>query len=224
MFLGASLWNLFYGLVAGESFTALLRDSRIWLVAAVGLIFLVSLKITSLRRVQPLLFLGCSIIPYMELSAGLYGFGLFTVGVVLLFLDGFFSTRRILKPVLLFVFLIAVIVVSAIVGGGNIKGAVSVIFFIMVFFAFLLIAFQQRVIVYLKADKPLLSLTAKGLHPMERAYTLTLLKGKSLKEIAFKYQVSESTVRNALSRTYRKLGIRDKSELLVLAEKYQIKD
>jgi DNA-binding CsgD family transcriptional regulator len=68
-----------------------------------------------------------------------------------------------------------------------------------------------------------LSLTERGLGRMERQYVLDTLSGKSVKEIAFQYNISESTVRNTLAKSYRKLGITGMVGLATLAERHTIK-
>lgn len=54
-----------------------------------------------------------------------------------------------------------------------------------------------------------LSLDAAALSGRERAFAEALLAGRSVKETAYEWGVSESTVRNTLARAYKKLGVRD---------------
>lgn len=67
-----------------------------------------------------------------------------------------------------------------------------------------------------------LSLESFGLTPKERIYVLEFLGGKQIKEIASDHGVAASTVRNALSLAYKKLGISSKAELLALGAYYRI--
>ncbi|MBL8965381.1 MAG: hypothetical protein JNG85_00150 [Spirochaetaceae bacterium] len=76
--------------------------------------------------------------------------------------------------------------------------------------------------VYLKEPKPRLSLDDKGLSPAEKTYVLAVLAGRNHKEIAVDYEVSDSTVRNTISRAYQKLEVSDKAGLAVLAERFEI--
>jgi DNA-binding CsgD family transcriptional regulator len=55
-----------------------------------------------------------------------------------------------------------------------------------------------------------------SLSPRESEYVHEIIMGSSPKEIAGAHGVSHSTVRNTLSRAYKKLGVRDCGELLVL--------
>ncbi|MDP3179785.1 MAG: LuxR C-terminal-related transcriptional regulator, partial [Spirochaetaceae bacterium] len=98
------------------------------------------------------------------------------------------------------------------------------VFFITVFLAFLYLAFNERVVVYLKETKPRLSLTDKGLSQAERTYIRALTVGQSLKEIAAAANISESTVRNTLSRAYKKLEVEDKTELAKMMERHELVD
>jgi DNA-binding CsgD family transcriptional regulator len=92
----------------------------------------------------------------------------------------------------------------------------------MVVAIFILLAKDQGRLLYLKEPKVKLSLDAKGLAEAERLYISSVIAGKSVKEVAFEFAVSESTVRNTLSRAYKKLGVTSKSGLATLAEKYEI--
>lgn len=67
-----------------------------------------------------------------------------------------------------------------------------------------------------------LSLESFRLTPKERTYALEYLAGKRIKEIASDHGVASSTVRNALSLAYKKLGISDSAELLALGAYYRI--
>lgn len=53
------------------------------------------------------------------------------------------------------------------------------------------------------------SLDAAALSERERAFAGALLAARSVKETAYEYGVSESTVRNTLARAYKKLGVTD---------------
>jgi len=54
-------------------------------------------------------------------------------------------------------------------------------------------------------------------------YIQALDQGISPKEIAAEHKISDSTVRNTLARAYKKLGVKDKSELTSLTAKHMIK-
>lgn len=136
----------------------------------------------------------------------------------MLFRLGFFEHRPLLKVILGILYLFGCEILGVVITGRNLllDGAPP-IFFISVFLLFLYILFRDKIVVYLKEPLPKLSLRGRGLSAAERSYVLELAKGRSLKEIAFDYEVSESTVRNTLSRAYRKLGTKDMTELVALA-------
>ena len=74
----------------------------------------------------------------------------------------------------------------------------------------------------LQKGKALLSLGAKGLSEAEQLHILATIGGKSVKETAFEFGITESTVRNTLARAYKKLGVSGKAGLAALAEKYDV--
>jgi DNA-binding CsgD family transcriptional regulator len=68
-----------------------------------------------------------------------------------------------------------------------------------------------------RRKKPRVSLSSKGLAEIEALYAIAFIRGKSVKQIALEYTVSESTVRNTLSHVYKKLGVIDRVGLLTMA-------
>jgi DNA-binding CsgD family transcriptional regulator len=75
---------------------------------------------------------------------------------------------------------------------------------------------------YIREPKARLSLGALGLSESEQLNILCAIGGKSVKETAAEFGVSESTVRNTLARAYKKLKVTGKTGLATLAEKYDI--
>jgi DNA-binding CsgD family transcriptional regulator len=67
-----------------------------------------------------------------------------------------------------------------------------------------------------------LSLASFGLSPREREFALERIGGRSVKEIGSDHGVAASTVRNALSSAYRKLGITGSAELAALGATYKV--
>jgi DNA-binding CsgD family transcriptional regulator len=82
--------------------------------------------------------------------------------------------------------------------------------------------FSDKLMVFLSVPKTALSLSKKGLSDTEIDYIMTIISGKSFKETAIEAGVQESTVRNTVTRGYKKLAIANKSALMALAEKFQI--
>jgi len=83
-------------------------------------------------------------------------------------------------------------------------------------------ALRSREVVFVKEDRERLSLSEKGLSATEIAYAMALIGGTSVKGIAFKHEVSESTVRNSLARIYVKLGVSSMAAFMSLASRCDI--
>jgi len=81
---------------------------------------------------------------------------------------------------------------------------------------------RARTVITIEREKPRLTLSDKGLSATEIDYALALLSGRSVKEIAFERDVSESTVRNSLSRVYAKLDVASMAGFLSLSSTYDI--
>lgn len=113
---------------------------------------------------------------------------------------------------------------------GYIRGILLAPFGLILFFITLAILISRdwattkpdREIVYVAQSKPRLILSEKGLSSTETAYSLAALAGKSVKEIAGEYDVSESTVRNSLARVYGKLEVPNMAGFVALASKHEI--
>ena len=62
-----------------------------------------------------------------------------------------------------------------------------------------------------------------GLTPREIDFTRQILDGKAMKEIAVDCQVEASTVRDAMSRVYKKLGIEGARQLFEIGATYEVR-
>lgn len=60
-----------------------------------------------------------------------------------------------------------------------------------------------------------------ALTPRERDMAEGILRGLANKELAFDLGLSENTIRNHISRLYKKLGIQKRLDLVLLVQKYQ---
>jgi DNA-binding CsgD family transcriptional regulator len=135
---------------------------------------------------------------------------------------GFFNERRTIKMLACILYLFSVEIFGALSAKRSILATLPAIFFIMAFLLFFYYMFSDKLMVFLNEPKTKLSLETKGLSETEGVYVLALISGKSIKEAAFEAGVSESTVRNTISRGYKKLGVANKSGLMALAEKFDI--
>jgi len=198
-------------------------DSRFWLVALIAGLFFLGLRFPRLRVADPYIFLIIAVIPFFQSPESITGFGLFAVGAILMFVDGQLSRHPLPKIAGLSLYLVLLVVVSTVVTQTSLEVATGLLLFMTAFFLFLFLTFQDRIVIFVNASKPTIHLSEKGLSDKEVAHLLGLLDGKTTKEIAFEHDVKESTIRNSLSRAYRKLGFTDKTQLLQWAEGYDIR-
>jgi DNA-binding CsgD family transcriptional regulator len=81
---------------------------------------------------------------------------------------------------------------------------------------------RERLLSSLAPKKRILRLADYKLNERESHIVRMRLLGKSVKEIAFEGGIAESTVRNNLSSSYRKLGLNGSEELVALGERYKV--
>lgn len=172
--------------------------------------------------IQPLLFLGIAPFPLIQTPLSVYGLGIFISGVILLYKGGYLERRRAVKLALLIVYLYAILFFAALGKSPYSTYALGPLFFTTAFLAFLYLVFKEQVVVYLKEKKPILSLAEKGLSEAEAAYVRAAAKGLSPKEMAAEFGVTESTIRNTMSRAYKKLGVADKAGLAALLASHEL--
>jgi len=187
-------------------------------------LFLLSAYVEKLRWIQPAVFLVVAPTAIISDARSIYGLGFFIMGVLLLERAGFFEKHRLIKGLIVAIYLFAMEVGAVIYSRLSIMRAISVFFFISSFGVFLWFLYKDRFVVILKEPKPRLSLTERGLSLGERSFVMLTLSGKSQKELAFDFELSESTVRNTLARAYKKLGVDDRIGVAVMAERFQIED
>jgi hypothetical protein len=196
-------------------------------LALAGLFFLSAYK-TKLAWIQPaliMLYVPAPILPPSgDPNGHFYSVSFFVIGVIMLLRLGFFIRRRLLKGILCGGYLIAVEFVAILRDQQALPYAMVTLVFLMIYLTVLYLMFQERLAVYLKEPKPQLSLKAKELSGTESLYIMNITMGKTSKDIAYDYEVSESTVRNTLARAYKKLGVDDKTELAALAERFDLVD
>lgn len=222
------------GLALGKTVLEIITYSGFWICLVLSLAMYASTRVSGLRYFQPLLLVLLTIYNIIT-TPDPYTSTIFAVAAFILFyLAGFFEKRRVLKFFLLVGFYYGLMVFQAFSSdfGGffaeetrpkPVRGF-GVIIPITIFLLFLVLAFKERLTVYLKEPKPVLSLSGKGLTGVESGYFRGIVGGKSFKEVAVDYEVSESTVRNTMARVYKKLGVLDKTELMLLAAASEITD
>jgi DNA-binding CsgD family transcriptional regulator len=225
LFFAAAILNLLViTTTRGEPLCVALLDFRNFLsVAFVGALMLLSAYIPFLAWVQPIIFLSLTPFPLMtEGPNSFFGLGFFAIGILLLFKLDFFDKHRAVKLSGCVVYLTAIEVFENLRLGSQLYFALTPVLFILAFLVFLYLTFRDKIFVYLKEPKPKFSLESKGLSEAEVAYVLHILAGKSIKDASFEFGVSESTVRNTLARSYKKLGVANKPGLFALVQKFDV--
>lgn len=172
--------------------------------------------------IQPLIFILITPLPLMQNPQGFFGLSIFVCGVILLYKGGYLERRRVLKTVSLLVYLYVWLTVGAIRLSLHRTLSLGPLFFMTAFLAFLYLVFKEQVVVYLREKKPVLSLSQKGLSEAEAAYVRAAARGLSPKEMAAEFGVTESTIRNTMSRAYKKLGVADKAGLAALLASHEL--
>jgi DNA-binding CsgD family transcriptional regulator len=214
--------NLAVLLLRGRTLAGGLASSGVIGLAAIAVLMLLSAYLPPLVWVQPLVFFIITPLSLFESSSSFYGLGLFAVGMLLLLKLDFFKRNRIVKASAVIIYLVAIEVFANLRLGQELYYAFTPVIFILGFLFFMFLVFRDKIFVYLKEPKAKLSLETKGLAGSEQIYIHAIVEGRSVKEIAFEYGVTESTVRNTIFRAYKKLGVNNRTELATLAEKYEI--
>ncbi len=223
VFLLGYILNVAQAIIAREPLLPLLTGWMMVTQFAMALIFFASAFVHQMQWAQPLTFILMTPLGMIESRESFYGLGAFVIGVLFLFRMGFYEKRRVLRLVLSLAYLYAVELFFAITQhASDWTSAFMPVFFITAFLIMLYLAYQEKIMVYLKEPKEKLSLANRGLSAAERTYVLALVGGMGPKEIAAEYEVSDSTVRNTIARSYQKLGVHDRSGLAALSEKYEV--
>jgi DNA-binding CsgD family transcriptional regulator len=185
-------------------------------------LMLVSARVKQVEFVQPVVFLAGAVIGIMDSYLGFYGLGFFCIAVLILFRQGFYERHRVFRFVASLVFFYALELASALKSGDTLYHTFTPLFFITVFLLMLYLAFEEKLLVYLKEPREKLSLSEAKLSETEKRYVLECVGGKQPKAIAADHKLSESTGRNTLANAYKKLKVNDRSELMALSAKYDI--
>jgi DNA-binding CsgD family transcriptional regulator len=216
-FLGALMATLIAVGSLGKSPLEAFLHPYVFICLAISALMALSALVKPLVWLQPIVWLACATLSILTGALDITGLGFYVIGVILLFRFGFFERHRGVKLAATLGIFYALEIIEAFLQKGRLFDSLAAIFIITVLLVTIYLAFQEKLMVYLKAPKPRLSLSEKGLSEAEKAYVLALGKGLSPKEIAFQFEVSESTIRNTLARAYRKLDVTDRSGLAVLA-------
>ncbi|HUW40823.1 MAG TPA: helix-turn-helix transcriptional regulator [Rectinemataceae bacterium] len=187
---------------------------------AAALVFLASSRLAILRSAQPILLLALS--PVQALGgAGVLGALAFALaGALLSMRMGFFKARAASKAVFLCFVVAAAESGSVLLAPEPRAVAGPALSCAIVFGVFAFALARRKILTAFAPKREVLSLQAFSLTRRERQFVLGLLAGKSTKQIGFEYRLSDSTVRCTLAHAYRKLGVRNSSELAAMGERY----
>ncbi len=194
------------------------------MLAGACILFLASALKRKLHWIQPLIFLGLTPLPMVRHSSSMFSLGSFLIALVLLIRLGYMDKHRLPKMTIVIAYFYLCEILAGLWSSASIQEIILPILFTSIALVFIHLAFVDKLVVYLKEPKPILSLVSLGVSPTESEYLRALLTGKSIKEIAINAGVKESTVRNTLARIYKKFGVADKSGLLAKCENFTILD
>ena len=223
IFLLAMIVSVIDGIfLSHKSFITALTHPYVIVLFVLAALMLLSTKRKALSWLQPVVWFICAFLGIISGPGSIQGLGFYIIGMLLLFRFGFFETHRILKLSIALGFFFVAEIIAAMIKKEELLTFLAPVFIITVLIITLYLAYEEKLMVYLKEPKETLSLKGKGLTDAEQKYVLAMVGGKSPKEIAFFYEVSESTVRNTLARAYKKLGVGDRSELAALAARVEL--
>lgn len=177
-----------------------------------------------LAWIQPCLFLLGTAIGVLTGPESYYGLGFFVISMLLLFRLGFFEKRKAIKFSVALFYLFSLEVGSLLKQGQGVFQALVPVFYILSMLLMLYLAYEEKLMVYLKEPKPVVSLAARGLSPLEAGYVFALIAGKTSKEMAVEFDVTESTARNNISRCFHKLGMEDRHSFTIFTTQNEIVD
>lgn len=217
-------FNVFITLMLGKGagFFEALANPTMMITYVFTALLIISTLWKRFSIIQPLLFIFITPLPLIQNPQGFFGLSIFVCGIILLYKGGYLERRRVIKTVVLLVYLYAWLTVGAIRLSLHRTFSFGPLFFMTAFLAFLYLVFKEQVVVYLKEKKPVLSLAEKGLSEAEAAYVRAAAKGLSPKEMAAEFGVTESTIRNTMSRAYKKLGVADRAGLAALLASHEL--
>jgi len=222
VFLIGAILSPTIAIAEGKPVVDALLHPYVFICLGISLLMVLSARFSFLIWAQPLVWLASSVLATMTDANNITGLGFFVVALLLLFRFGFYAKGRALKLGATVLFFILLEAGSALYQKATVGDGVAMLFVVTVLLVTLYLSYHEKLMVYLHEPKKTLSLGGKGLTDAEQKYVLAMVGGKSPKEIAHFYEVSESTVRNTLARAYKRLGVGDRSELAALAERFQL--
>ncbi|GAB1432882.1 hypothetical protein MASR2M29_15070 [Spirochaetota bacterium] len=220
-FLGFAI-NFFSGFIQTKSILMTFSNTILHSLLTSTVLFLLSSISIRLKWLQVSVFIIMTPIAIIRDPKAIYGLGFFAMAILLLVRYGFYDKNRVFKIILSSSYLILTEFLAVFFSRESLFSAIAPSYYISGFIYFLFLIYKEKLVVYLRKPKPLLSLKEKGLSSAERSFVLLVLSGKTQKEIAIEFELSESTIRNTLARAYKKLGVVDMVSLAILGERNEI--
>ena len=225
---GAYIATIFLlGLAVSNCLEASEGGARLLHSSAIPLSLLSCLAIGSAfdPRLKPLLSLAilgavpvatlCGIGAFVGLAFALFG-------AMLVAFSGFKYKWEKLRMISLVLFVSVSIVAPSAIGHAE-SDSLGTGLLAAILFGFSVLAYaRMRPSIPANSIKSVFNLAEHGLVGKEILYLRGTAEGQSAKEIAVKYGVANSTVRNTISAAYQKLGIHKAGEFQVLIDKYHI--
>ena len=187
-----------------------------------ALFFLATAFWTSLGAIQVGLLLLLSALQATHVSARLHGLGFALVAAIVVLRRGWFIRAPMAKAALLSCLGCLALLGPVLAAGKGFRELVPSLFGASAFVVFVFGLAQGRVLAAFAPKKRVLRLSDYKLTPRESRVVRLRLAGKSAKEIAIEDEIALSTVRNALSLAYRKLGIEGCDALMAIGERYTV--
>ncbi|TXT50669.1 MAG: hypothetical protein FD137_247 [Spirochaetes bacterium] len=184
--------------------------------------FLFSSLYPRLNGVQPIVLLVLTPLAMTDPSISFLSLGFFICAEILLHRLGYFETQRKFKIIINVSYYYLCQILIGVTSGLHYALIIVSLLFSTIFLIFLILAFGNTWVIYLKDPKPRLSLSTLNLTKMEVVYLRSLLDGKTIKSIAIESGVKESTVRNTLSRVYKKFDVIDKAGLIAKCGQFKL--
>jgi len=200
----------------GEDFPAL---SLYLLFAA---LFLTTAIFGSLVYIQAGLFFLLSAVHSGQDPTRHLGLGFAIVAAVILLRRGWFFRKPAIKAVITSTIGVASIVVPVLASSHDAGDVDSALIWALVFIIVVIGLARSRCLSALAPKKRVLRLADFHLTEREKLVVRMRISGMSAKEIAREKEMALSTVRNVLSRSYRKLGIDRCEDLMAMGERYTV--
>jgi DNA-binding CsgD family transcriptional regulator len=189
---------------------------------AIAGIFLATALFTSLGFIQIGFFFLLSFIQSFARATRPLGLAFSILASLILLRRGWFFRRRALKAALLAAIGSAALLSPQLLLGESLRDMIPALIWTGAFLVIVVSLAQNRLFSALAPKKHVLRLVEYKLTNRQRQVVKLRISGLSNKQISLKCDISMSTVHNALSNSYRKLGINRDEDLIAMGERYTV--